>query len=484
MSNSSNRSKGATPSAAALATLATTAMAASLLAVFQWVELLVAHNGGALSCAINETFNCAAVWSSPFSKSVHATTGMPIAAWGLVWGLAAFALALRLWMGVTAGAMRNVDIHAVRVLAATGVAASLVLGAVSVSLGAFCLTCIATYWLVFVFAFFAWRLPGPLKPDSGSLVSVALSVAVPVGASFFLLIYPGSKTPSSAALALENVLPKGTETSSPPKPTTPAAPAPAAHAEHPQHAPAQHGAHEGVPRTLDALIESMPRSSWQPMADALALLRSRKQVDVSKWPSRFVRGNATAPVQIVEFTDIQCGHCARFVSELHEIERLAPPNSFSLEPRQYPLDSECNPKMPPKATDGSGVRCAAAKALICLEGTDAFFSAQVEMFDNQRRLTKERVLEISGRASKNPAALTKCMGSAETQTKLEADIEYATAYDLEGTPLVLMNRREIQPIGALIYAMLLARGDLSARPFSKLPPPRPEALDPHAGHAH
>src|SRR4051812_39649124 len=64
----------------------------ALLAVYQWMELIVVRGGGAAVCSVNETVNCATVWSSPFASRVHGLVGMPVAGLGLVWGLTAFAL--------------------------------------------------------------------------------------------------------------------------------------------------------------------------------------------------------------------------------------------------------------------------------------------------------------------------------------------------------------------------------------------------------
>jgi len=452
----------------ALLGLALSAFLISLLALYQWMELLIAHQGGSLACAINETFDCRAVWGSAFAKGVHSATHMPLAAWGLVFGLAATGAALRAWTGVTAGQSRiAADAWVARVIGAVGVVACLVFAGVSFSIGAICLTCMITYWLVFAYAFFAWRLPAPSRPEApaGALIGAAVWTL----AAAALLWYPGARTPSSAALSLEAVVAKAP----PPPPPKPGAEPP----------PGDHHGHGGVPTTLEGFVASIPPTNLQTFADGIGRVRASTPKDTSRWPSRFVFGSG--PAKMVEFTDIKCGHCARFVAELKELYRLAPKGSFSVEPRQYPLDAECNPTMPATMTDKSGVRCAAAKALICLEGREAFWDAQEKLFAVGPSLSKEKVLEIAGDAHGDRAALASCVGAEATTKKLLADIEYANAYGLEGTPLVLINGREVPPLGAFLYALVLAGGDPGASAFAKLPAPRPEALtDPHFGHGH
>ena len=60
----------------------------ALWALFQWAELLLARNGGTPFCSVDETFNCAQVWDSAFAVTVHNLTQIPLAGWGLIWGIA------------------------------------------------------------------------------------------------------------------------------------------------------------------------------------------------------------------------------------------------------------------------------------------------------------------------------------------------------------------------------------------------------------
>ena len=85
----STPSSPARPSNAALGVLLASGLATTGLAVYQWLELLVVRQGGKVACSVNETVNCATVWNSSFSSSIHDTLGMPVAALGVVWGVAA-----------------------------------------------------------------------------------------------------------------------------------------------------------------------------------------------------------------------------------------------------------------------------------------------------------------------------------------------------------------------------------------------------------
>jgi len=464
-----------------------------LLAVFQWMELIVAQRGGVLSCSINETLNCAAVWNAPLAKSIHELTYVPVAGWGLVWSLGALWSALRLNLAALSSSLTESKIASVRLFAAMGILASCVLAAVSFSVGAVCITCIATYWLVLTYGVCAYLLPGRLFQFSTNvIVPTGLRALGVVFVVYLLVLYPGTKTPTKSALSLDRVITKrpesektkATEFKKRPNPPRPPNPPNSPNSPRPSAQKRSNQA-SSVPRTVEELLSSFPPEGLQAFGNAMARIRSRKPLDVSKWPTRFRKGEASAAVKLVEFTDIKCGHCARLVMELKEIERLVKPGSLSIEPRQFPLDYECNKTMEPKMTDGSGVRCAAAKALICLEGQQSYWTAQIEMFKKGASLKKDEVIAIASDAAADKSALTACMSSDVTQAKLDADIAYATAYHLHGTPLVLLNGREVDPIGALLFAIVLAEGNLQADAFKRLPPPHPDALhDSHAGHGH
>src|SRR5438105_11550667 len=87
-SSSSSPSKAASPPAM-LGLLVAGGFFASLWALFQWAELLVARAGGTPFCSISETFDCSAVWDSPFAQAVHNMTMVPVAGWGRMWGILA-----------------------------------------------------------------------------------------------------------------------------------------------------------------------------------------------------------------------------------------------------------------------------------------------------------------------------------------------------------------------------------------------------------
>ncbi len=463
------------PSPAAIVALLTFALAASLLAVFQWMELLVTQQGGASFCAIGETLNCEAVWNSPFAKSIHSTTRLPLAGWGLVWGLSAFFVSAHLAYDAIGRRGYDARIFALRMVAGGGVASVLVFIGVSFSLGHVCLTCVTTYVLVGAFAVFAFRVK-PLRPlRDVSPMSAALPVAASLCVAYALLLVPGTKTPVDAKMGLE--LPAGGKggTAEHGKPATPPP-------NHPNHPPANHppASDQAVKPTATTpagrYLAQIPPMALQAVSDSLHKMRQSKTPDVSSYAVRHRTGSASAPVKIVDFSDIRCGHCRNLDEVMGQLHEAAPPGSFSSESRWFPLDSGCNPTVPPELKDETGVRCLAPKVLICLEDDAGYAKARSTMFKEQQSLTQERVWKIVEETTgKKKAALSACVDAKATSAKIAKDVEYASQFDVHGTPVVLINGRQATSVPPFLYALILANGNLEDPAFANLPAPREDA---------
>lgn len=430
--------------------------AVSVLAIYQWFELLEVQKGVKVACSINATFDCASVWESSISKALHATTSVPVAGWGLVWGLAAVGASLLVLGASKKGALSGATAAPLYILSAAGVLTSLGLFGVTMSIGVWCITCLGTYALVGLITFFTTRLP---RPEGAGWMQGLARTSVLVVAGYLVVLYPGMNTPvHGAKLALPT----------PPRPDPATTP------------PTE------VKSTGDLLgdfLVQLPSNVKQTVADALLAYRAAPLVDTSRWPVRRVLGPQNAPVKIVEFSDIRCGHCRTMSETLDELERAAPPGSHSVELRQFPLDGACNREIPKEMNDPTGARCLAAKALICMEPQSGFRKAQKSMFQVQENLTSDRVLAIAVAAGATQPDLTRCIEAPETQAKLDQDIAFASAFHIEGTPLVIINGREAPGFPQFVYALLLANGNPMAQGWSVLPPGR-AGQGAHAGHGH
>lgn len=433
----------ARPGAAALLVLL--GFAAALWALLLWGELVIARTGGPTICAFGDAGGCAALWDSSFAGGIHRSTGLPIAGWGLVWGMAATLLPLQLLRRTASGDSVAAWISAVRAVAAAGIAAGLLMIGASISAGGFCGSCGVTYALVGAYAattWIAWR--GTAREAFGRGAVIASATAA---AAFVLLLYPGMKTPEKRSEAGRRAIEA----------------APGAPAAQPSGSP-----ETPADRQLQEFIASLAPDLKQTLADSLFIYRRSQPQPLP--PPRYLIGAADAPVRITTFTDVLCTHCADLHRTMAAMGNRFVAGAFSYEPRQFPLDGRCNALV--GAREGDPVRCTAAKAEICAEGSEKHTELAGRLYEEQEKLTASRVEEIVRAVV--PAA-GRCAASGDTQSKLQDDVALASRFDPEGTPIVLVNGRKGTSFAVFLYAMILTRGAPYHSAFAVLPPPDPEA---------
>jgi serine/threonine-protein kinase len=439
-----NKSTDGPVTPGSLAALAGLGFAASLLAAFLWAELVVSRSGGASFCGPGAS-DCASLWNGAFASGVHRRTGLPVAAWGLVWGVVAATLPLLALLAQARGHRTPAMYTAIRMTAAAGAATIAVLLAVVAGERVFCLGCAATYLLVAGYAGIAlagWPRAG--WPEAGRGLAFA---AVGTGAAFVLLLYPGLQTPKAAGDAARAAMATA---------ATSAMPAGAGDT--------------AADRQLAELIATLAPPLKQRLADSLAIYRGAAPQPGPE--PRALRGSARAPVRITEFTDVLCEHCADLHATLAALDQHVAPGSYSVDSRQFPLDGGCNPMVQRRPAESE--RCIAAKARICLEANPGSEEYAGKLFENQQGLTIARVYALAGPYIPRKD-LEACVGSAGTQALLEEDVQFASRFDSDGTPIVAVNGRKGTSFGPFLLAMVLAGGNAGHPAFGALPPGNPTA---------
>lgn len=431
------------PTAASLAGLVALGGLASLWSLVLWAELWVSRRGGGAVCALGDPAACAALWDGAFATAVHRSSGLPLAAWGLAWGLAAFALPLAGLLRLAEGRPAPALWSATRLAAAAGALAVVVLFGVSLGAGTVCAGCFVVYVLVAGYAgvaLYGWRTGWPDLPRGAVLAALAVaSVAA-------LLLVPGTRTPARPGEAGRDAV----------------AEAPAADL----------GPGTGDPRRDALLVEfvqSLSAPLRQTLADSLHIAASSPALSLPE--PRHLLGSAGAPVRITEWSDVLCGHCAALHDTLEELRRKLPEGSFSVDARQFPLDGSCNPLVERREPDS--VRCLAARATLCVPGEQAW-KLSGELFARQEGLTAEKVYDLA-RGYRPRQELEACMASDATRRALEEDAQLARGFDPDGTPIVAVNGRRGTSFGPYLYAMVLTGGDPRHPAFASLPPPNPDA---------
>jgi serine/threonine-protein kinase len=265
---------------------------------------------------------------------IQGGTGVPVAGWGLVWSAVAFALPL--WALVRRARGHSIEPawSGVLLTVLAGVASVVVLGSASLSSSEVCTTCVVTYALVLAYAAVCLRATEKLRPAQirrGALLAVGATLV-----AFLALLYPGLRTPRSAAAersAFLEAAKRSIETEEKPVEV-------AKRSIETEEKPVEVKLRPDAAR-LDEMISRLSPELRQGLSDALGAYAGGDRVPLR--PARRLIGPSTAPVRITEFTDILCSHCAGFHESLGVLREMLPSDSFALEPRQFPLDSECNP---------------------------------------------------------------------------------------------------------------------------------------------
>jgi len=410
-------------------------------ALFQWYELVVARSGGEIICGPGGG-HCAEVWDSPFASAVHARTALPVAAWGVAWGIAAFVLPVVARIRIARRRVAEPWLAATLLAAAGGALGVAGLVTASLLFGHFCTTCGLTYVLVLAYA--AVCFVGLGLPPIAQLARGAALVAGVLALAFAILIVPGKRTPQSLAASGAKAL---------------------------ESLPAPAGA-SADEREIVRFIAGLPADVKQLLSSTLAAYAA--QPVIAPPPARTVIGPANARLQITEFTDTLCSHCAQTHEALSQLRKVFGPDAFSLAPHQYPLDPACNAAI--QREDSAPIRCLAARVQICAEGKPGEFEFVGSLFQNQSALSEEKLWELATPIGPR-AELEACASSPETEKKLQDDIAWAVAHGIDGTPFLLINGREAIAFPPLIYVLELSRGAPSHPAYAALPPPQPLPWD-------
>lgn len=422
----------------------------ALWALYLWSELVAARRGGTPFCAFGEG-DCGALWDAGFAAAIHRASGLPVAGWGLVWGIVALALPLAALVAASEGRRSARLERAIRVVAAAGAAGVVALLAASAQAGIFCTSCALTYLFTVAYAVVGVVALRGAAPRFG-VDGVATAAAVTL-AAFLLLLYPGLQTPRDAVRAGQEAL----------RGVAPAAGAAAV-------GPVGRGALPDAAARLNELIAGLRPEARQALADSLYLYANSPAAPAQ--PPRALAGPADAPVRITTFTDVLCSHCATLHGTLDYLASILPAGSFSVDSRQFPLDGHCNPHLQKRGAES--VRCLASRARLCFDPTPRGKEFAGALYARQGELTPQLVYEIAAPFAAR-ADLETCVASAATARALAADVDYAWRFEPDGTPLVLVNGRRGASFGPFLYAMVLTGGDAGHPAFQALPAANPNA---------
>ncbi|MEI9954008.1 MAG: thioredoxin domain-containing protein [Pseudomonadota bacterium] len=169
-----------------------------------------------------------------------------------------------------------------------------------------------------------------------------------------------------------------------------------------------------------------------------------------------VWGSATAPVTLVEFSDLQCPFCSRVQPTIKSLQAKYGPNQLRIVFKHNPLPFHANALPAAKVAD----------AVLHEGGSPAFFAFLDLAFDEQQKLGGEALSGWVARVGLDPRVVLLRAESPEISDKIERDIALAAKVGANGTPAFRINgatltgAQPLESFTSLIDAELVAAGEL------------------------
>ena len=158
----------------------------------------------------------------------------------------------------------------------------------------------------------------------------------------------------------------------------------------------------------------------------------------------YIRGNPSAPIAIIEYSDFKCPFCRQFhPTMLQALEEYGDQVRWIY--RHFPLD-QIHPEARP-----------AAEAAECVgeqKGSEGFWQFADAMFANQQRLGNALYREVAEQVGVNMAQFDTCVSAHTYTNKVEAQLQEGVSFGIAGTPGSFVNNTPVR--GALPYANLKA----------------------------
>ncbi len=195
----------------------------------------------------------------------------------------------------------------------------------------------------------------------------------------------------------------------------------------------------------------------------MALQQKMKNLDISKVYQKYKSnpimnpkigsikdrfyGKKDAKYKMLIFSDFACGHCSKTSSDLKlrvdENKELVNLNYIF-----FPLDKDCNKNIAGKLSDYS---CPAFKLALCSEKQGKLKEAIPYLYSKKPNFSKKEKLDLDklvGSMQKELKLkdLKECMSSSWLKEKIVAENNIYKGIKIRGTPIVLLNGKELLPV--------------------------------------
>jgi len=381
--------------------LAASALAGVLLAtVSTWVHHQVTSSSGSFTsfCNVSDSINCDTVVTSRYGTLLR----IPVSVWALGYYVILFVLAIRAAGPPAPGRDRaRADAFA---WAVAGTVFSAYLATISaVVLKTLCLLCAGLYVVSAAALISAWAQASPLREAVARLaerwdaVRRRPAVAAAVGAAVILVFVLSGWLGAQTRITREQVF-------------------------------------RSNPQFYDWYTS-------QPIVEA---------------PSGggYAQGPENAPIQLVEFSDFECPHCAQAYVALKD---LLPryQNQIRFTHHYFPLSSDCNESIPQKGHEHA---CHAAIAADCAAQGGKFSPYANLLFANQGNLDDKSLIGYAKQVGLDAAAFEKCLTSPAAAEHVAEDVKTGVKAGVRSTPTFFINNRKIEgnmPFESWLFAFAI-----------------------------
>jgi protein-disulfide isomerase len=165
------------------------------------------------------------------------------------------------------------------------------------------------------------------------------------------------------------------------------------------------------------------------------------------------RGPASAPVMVVEFSDLQCPHCKEANPTLERLVKENPNVRFVFQ--NFPLSSHNWAEKAAQYADCVG-----------RASNDAFWKFVDGVFAAQNDITAEnadqKLTEIADQSGAKGSDIATCAAKPDTQARVEASVNLGKSLEVNSTPTVFINGRPVG-VGSNNYDVLKQLVDFAAK---------------------
>jgi protein-disulfide isomerase len=171
---------------------------------------------------------------------------------------------------------------------------------------------------------------------------------------------------------------------------------------------------------------------------------AREKLKAADGPTR---GAAKPAIEIVEFSDLECPHCKAAVPVLEKLLTDFPQVRLTFQ--QFPLPATLHP-WALKAAEYAD--CAGR------QNTQAFWKFVDSVFENQGSIAlataDDKLKELGSATGLDGEKLSACAATPETESRVEKSIALGQSLNVNSTPTVFVNGREVLGIANVPYEQL------------------------------